>query len=75
MQDEMEPIELIKDKRGFVDYMEAFDDKDLPDGAWQAKLEEGGIAYCEEVLKMPCVDGFDFWLYYCQLTSEQKQKG
>lgn len=29
-------------------YLEAFDDPDLPDGAWWAKLENGVTSYNEE---------------------------
>ena len=74
MMDEQELEKMIKDKEGFIGYMSAFDNNELSDGAWQAFLEDGGISYCEEVLKKPCVDGFDFWLYYCKLTSEQESR-
>jgi len=39
---------VIPVPEGFLEFLEAWDDDTLPDGAWQALLEEGVDAYNQE---------------------------
>lgn len=55
--------------QGLADFMAAFDDPDLADGAWQAMLEDGGRAYAEEF--GVDIDGFDAFHEYLAAKAEQ----
>ena len=54
--------------QGLVDFMAAFDDDSLADGAWQAMLEEGGEAYSQEF--NVAIDGHDAFMEYVTLSGE-----
>lgn len=42
------PYNRKQHQQGLVDFLRAFDLDDLPDGAWQAYLEEGAVLYSDE---------------------------
>lgn len=51
--------------QGLVDFMQAFDNDDLSDGAWQAMLEDGGDAYAETFGVK--ISGYDAFMEYVEL--------
>lgn len=53
------------DKDSLVGFLEAFDEEDLPDGAWFARLEEGGRAFIKE-FKLKNIDENDLVHEYLQ---------
>lgn len=57
--------------QGLVEFMTAFDDPDLADGAWQSMLEDGGDAYAEEF--QVAIDGYTAFIEYVALTEEGVQ--
>lgn len=49
---------------GLIDFLEAYDHDDLPDGAWQAMIEDGVKAYNEEFGAR--IDPFDGFMAYIE---------
>lgn len=54
-------------QQGLVDFLQAWDIADLPDGAWQAYLEEGAKAYSDEF--QIDIDPHEAFLEYCKGTA------
>lgn len=57
--------------QGLMDFMQAWDDPDLEDGAWQAMLEEGGEAYADAF--GIDIDGYDAFQEYMALSADADQ--
>lgn len=47
-----------------IAYLSAFDNKDLPDGAWQAMLEDGAKAFSEDF--GISIEPFDAFMEYAE---------
>lgn len=61
-----DPIEVPD---GFADYIDAWNNDDLPDGAWWAMLEEGVDSYNKEF--GTSIDGNDGVHAYLRLKNEK----
>ena len=61
------PYNRKQHQQGLVDFMRAWDMDDLPDGAWQAYLEEGAEVYSDEFLI--AIDPHDAFIEYCTATA------
>ena len=51
-------------------FLQAFDDDDLPDGAWQAKIEDGVVAWNED--KGTNLSPFDTWVEYVEVAETRE---
>lgn len=61
------PYNKVAHQQGLVDFLQAWDMDDLPDGAWQAMLEEGAEAYSDEF--GISIDPHDAFIEYCTATA------
>ena len=61
------PYNWKQHRKGLVEFLEAWDMDDLPDGAWQAFLEEGAEAYSDEF--QIAIDPHDAFIEYCRATA------
>lgn len=59
-------------KQQLFDFMEAFDDEDAPDGAWQAMLEDAVNEFNES--QGTTFDSNDMFLEYVQRNADKKKQ-
>ena len=62
-----QPYDRATHGEALVGFMSAFDEVDLPDGAWQAMLESGGEAFAQEW--NVAIGGYDAFMEYIELSS------
>ncbi len=53
-------------------FLQIFDDDDLPDGAWQAKIEDG-VEEWNKDHPTAKLDPFDTWLAYIKACENQEK--